>query len=143
MLSTKVIYAIEILTELANAKPNRNGKRVVKRSGIEQRCGMDPIVSSTVLNSLYKYEYIDRSSTGYMPVKGLRDISLYEIIDLFHNGIVIGELVYLMYCRGNYTRDSVYKKLVTFEKELSTDLTARFKNIKIADLVEERPSGEA
>lgn len=39
MLSTKVIYAIEVLAESQHAKPNRNGKRVVGRNEIEKQCG--------------------------------------------------------------------------------------------------------
>ena len=134
MLSTKVIYAIEILTELANAQPNRNGKRVVKRSDLEQRCAMDSIVSSLVFNTLYKYELIDRSTTGYMPQKKLQSISLYELIDLFHGGIVIGELMNSMYSKGNYKSNKAYAPLVKYESDLTRRLNSEFKKIKVADL---------
>lgn len=137
MLSTKVIYAIEILAELANANPNRTGKRVVKRNEIEKQCDMDKTVSVCVFNTLTKYEYISRSTTGYSPDKSLHNISLYEIIDLFHGGVIIGELMDTMYCRGNYRRNPSYAKLAAFEKEMNTELISRFKKIKIADLAAE------
>ena len=86
MLSTKVIYAIEVLVELANANPNRMGKRVVRRSDIEKRCDMDKTVSACVFNTLTKYKYISRSTTGYSPVKSLHNVTLYEIIAPFHGG---------------------------------------------------------
>lgn len=134
MLSTKVIYAIEALTELAHANPNRTGKRVVRRSDIEKRCDMDKTVSGCVFNTLVKNEYIGRSTTGYSPVKSLHDISLYEMIDLFHGGVIIGELMDTLFCRGNYRRNPAYAKLGAFEKELNSELVSRFKKIKIADL---------
>lgn len=138
MLSTKVIYAIEVLAELANANPNRMGKRVVKRSDIEKRCDMDKTVSACVFNTLTKYEYISRSTTGYSPVKSLHNVTLYEIIASFHGGVIIGELMDTLFCRGNYRRNPTYAKLAAFEKDLNSELVSRFKKIKIADLAAEQ-----
>lgn len=127
MLST-----IEVLVELANANPNRMGKRVVRRSDIEKRCDMDKTVSACV------FKYISRSTTGYSPVKSLHNVTLYEIIASFHGGVIIGELMDTLFCRGNYRRNPAYAKLVAFEKELNSELVSRFKKIKIADLAAEQ-----
>lgn len=135
MFSTKVIYAIEVLTELSKATPNRLGKRVIKKGYIENECVMDSTISSYVFSTLCKYEYIDRLSTGYALTKDLRDITLYEIVILFHNGIIIGEVLNSMDCRGNYIWDPEFAKLVIYEKVLNAELITRFKAVRIADLV--------
>ena len=135
MLSTKVVYAIEAIAELASYPASRSGRYIVKRSDLERKCEMDILISRLVMNELHKYGYISRNAAGYTLVKKAEDISLYELIELFHGGVVIGELLVSMFSKGNYQNNPKYRKLIRFEQKLDEELKDRFLKIKVSDLV--------
>ncbi len=135
MLSTKVVYAIETIAELASCSPDKTGRYVMKRSDLERKCEMDLLIGRSVMNELHKYGYISRNAVGYTLVKKAEEISLYELVELFHGGVVIGELLVSMFGRGNYQENPRYRKLARFEPKLDEQLKERLLKIKVSDLV--------
>jgi len=142
MFSTKVIYAIETVAELSGCRPNRQGRRIMKRQDLESVCSMEVTISRPVLDQLSKHGYVSRLTTGYALQRELNEISLYEFIELFHGGVVIGELLDSLFLQGEFRQRRCYRKLAAFEEEVKNKLTDQFRRVRISDLVEMENAAE-
>ena len=89
-----------------------------------------------------KHGYVSRLTTGYALQRELNEISLYEFIELFHGGVVIGELLDSLFLQGEFRQRRCYRKLAAFEEEVKNKLTDQFRRVRISDLVEMENAAE-
>lgn len=130
MLSAKVVCAIQILRELAVQK-SQSGNPGLKTSELKRQGTFQELQYSKILARLAAKGYIDRFGDRYVLCANLGQITLEDMVNLYHGGIVIGE-TYTTRADNSYQYDDKYKKLAQTERLLSDFLKKKLSEIDLS-----------
>ena len=133
MLSAKVVCAIQILRELAVRK-NQPESSGLKTSELKQQGTFQEMQYSKILTRLRAKGYIDKFGDRYILLTNLDQITLEDMVNLYHGGIVIGE-TYTTQADKLYQYDDKYKGLVQTERSLSDYLKKKLSEIDLSQLL--------
>lgn len=130
MLSAKVVCAIQILRELAVQK-DQSENPGLKTSELKRQGTFQELQYSKILARLAAKGYIARFGDRYVLLANLDQITLEDMVNLYHGGIVIGE-THTTQADKLYQYNDKYKKLVQTEQSLSNYLKKELGEIDLS-----------
>lgn len=132
MLSVKVVCALQILKELSIQKKisPRIGLNVAE---LKKRGTVKPSIYPKVLVKLREKKYISQIGNSYKLIISLEEVSLEDLITLFHGGICIGE-VFDDLLGKNYSEVENYKEIARTEKNIKNEFARYLKKVNLAGM---------
>lgn len=140
MLSLKVIFAAEVLLRMdAQSDTQEKGcqdfdvRMLYDEIDVSQRS-----ILRCVIRQLMQSRYIEMiGQNKFLLLKKPAQITLLNLVSLFHGGVCIGELFdhYQMRGRENFTTET-YRQLMIAERRLNDDLHTKLADITLAHLAE-------
>lgn len=135
MLSKKVTYAIILLNELADAVPNKWGRRVLDKATFLNIEGMEQPLLKQILQQLHASKVITYMNPKNIILNSdLHKVTLYDLYHLFHGGIPVGEEYEQDFHRLDYYSDPKYPNIVLLEMDLKQEASAFFRRYTVASL---------
>lgn len=141
MLSSQVIWAIHVLSQLDNYEQISSDRNVDKRYNkgliLTTDNKMQKPVLRNVLRKLATAGYIESQSVynAYRLKIDISDISIFQLIQLFHGGICIGEIYDHAQTIGKELfQTGEYRTLQGLESELQQTMENRLQMIRIVNL---------
>lgn len=127
MLSLRVIYAIQILYELNQAKGR--GERVTVTE-LKTRCSLDGSGVSNTLTALRRSGWVNQVNYRHLLNKDLTKSTLYDLVIAMDEEIRLGA-----YCVMDlWSYRERHKASIDFERQLAGEVAQRLKGVLISDL---------
>lgn len=134
MLSLRILCAVDIINTL-HTHYRLNGRGLKKSDIVSQGC-MPTNMYNPVLCELSRSRIIERkTSSVYYFDKSLSEVSLYDLSNILHQGVPIGEIVTTKELRGSLIFKDQFQPLVCAEKALVDDVSRQMQNMKLSDLL--------
>ncbi|MEG2856842.1 hypothetical protein [Bacteroides sp.] len=137
MLSLNVIGAIQILSVLdAKCPINRmdgDKRATLSLKELKAKCTIDLTPFRIALVLLLQSKYIGKNSyypIKYFLLKPLENISLYDLIKVFHSGLVIGDKNVLNTLYSGLNEE--WSSLVYMDEQLSLSFSYQLRQIKLS-----------
>ena len=148
MLSLSVIGAIQILTVLEAKCPlgamDGDKRTTLSFKELRAKCTIDHTHFRMALILLLQSKYIGKNfyyPMRYFLLKPLEKISLYDLIKVFHSGLVIGDKNVLNTLYSGLTEE--WSPLVYMDEQLSLSFSYQLRQIKLSHLKKMRNNEES
>lgn len=134
MFSAKLICAIRLIDVLsANFSPKRKiGNSSIK---LRERLDVNDKIYRTVRGVLLKVGIIELSGTTLRLGSAAEQVTLFDLMKLFHGGLPLGDVIETNYQKGGYLCDNRYLRLKELELEMEKKLRNELKSILVLKLL--------
>lgn len=125
-----------VLCELYCTRPDeRSGRKMLRRTTLADTCDMESVIFRRVLQQLFIHNYITISNTSIVLNCDPAKITVYDLFQIFHGGIPLGEeLVQKM---DLYT-ERRYQKVAAMEEDVAKVSRQYFERKTVASMISGR-----
>ena len=134
MLSRNVTCAIKLFHVLYHGERLDDGRHYVNEIALEKNCQTDHYIYREVFSKLFHNGHITIVDSDVILLKTFTSITLYELCNLFHGGIPVGEQYEYDYNGLDYLSIPKCPPIVHLEYDMKEFTQKRFKRVTMESL---------